>query len=311
MAKTTIDWLKFRVQADPFSILRAVAPGLGTCADLLSLGDVEPGKDGWQHRRVLKLAGDMTIGAIDYGGDSQRGWARADLPGHGCEWLQDLEALRAGLEKLPQIGLRRVDVALTVSDGSITHERVLDAYERGQFTTTGRRPKARVLTSSERTDGRTIYIGSRTGAKFIRAYEKGYELLAKGKIPEGLRSKITGISMDRVGMANIADIYRLEVEFKDVDRPIPLAILTESDSYFAGANEFCGFLLPYAPEVVMKNLPRSRAKLELAKQVEHCRKAYGGLFRAMLQSMTPEEVCEALAADSPSPKLVRAGVLTL
>ena len=54
--KTTIDWLKFRTLSDPFSILAAIRPAFGTVADLLELEDGGRGKDGWEFRKLLKLA---------------------------------------------------------------------------------------------------------------------------------------------------------------------------------------------------------------------------------------------------------------
>ena len=72
--KTTVDWLKFRTTANPFETLSALLPAFGTVGELLTLGEPAKGKDGWQHRRSVILAGDQTIAQIDYGGESQRGW---------------------------------------------------------------------------------------------------------------------------------------------------------------------------------------------------------------------------------------------
>ena len=61
--KTTVDYLKFRTRSDPFAILEALRPGFGSASDLVELGQSVKGKDGWEHRRHLKMAGDITIGA--------------------------------------------------------------------------------------------------------------------------------------------------------------------------------------------------------------------------------------------------------
>lgn len=42
----------------------------------------------------------MVLGRVDYGGDSQRGWVRWNLPGKACEWVRDWDAID-GLESLP------------------------------------------------------------------------------------------------------------------------------------------------------------------------------------------------------------------
>ena len=64
--KTFIDYLRFRFKAKPFEALEAVRPAFGfSSSDLVELGGVEKGKDGWQQRRPIILAGDEVIGWID------------------------------------------------------------------------------------------------------------------------------------------------------------------------------------------------------------------------------------------------------
>ena len=176
--KTTVDWLKFRTVKSPFETLAAVAPAFGTTADLLTLGEPGKGRDGWLHRRAVLLAGEQTLEQIDYGGDSQRGWARFDMSGAGCEWVQDWHTMAAALQGIGA-ELRRVDLALTIHDGSVTHDRVVQAHANGMFSSGGRNPKSRIITGSDPRDGRTVYVGARDGAKFVRCYEKGFEILAK------------------------------------------------------------------------------------------------------------------------------------
>lgn len=310
--KTSIDWLKFRTRSDPFQILSSVTASFGTASDLVTLGDQERGRDGWTFRRSLRMAGDIVLANIDYGGESQRGWARFDMPGRGCEWVQDWRELHDGLAALDGVELRRVDLALTTFDGSITHERVLKAHKDGMFSTGGRGPKLKAVTGSDGRDGRTCYIGSRDAAKFVRCYEKGFELLAKSRFPEGLAHTVREISIDGYGVAPIEDIYRVEVELKDVDRPIPLAVLVEPDGFFAGANPFCASLLPEATERRIKGLPAAEARLALHAQIANCRQAYGGLFRAMADLGMPDsEIVGLMVADEPSRRLISAGVMTL
>lgn len=88
-------------------------------------------------------------------------------------------------------------------------------------------------------DGRTVYVGARDGAKYIRCYEKGFEILAKLGIPENIKSSVTKLEYNGVGMVKVEDLYRVEVEFKDVEKVLPYAMLNDRDSYFAGANPFC------------------------------------------------------------------------
>ena len=67
--KTTVDWLKFRTHKSPFEAFEAIRAAFGTVGELLALGDPSKGKDGWLYRRSILLAGEQTIGQIDYGGE--------------------------------------------------------------------------------------------------------------------------------------------------------------------------------------------------------------------------------------------------
>jgi phage replication initiation protein len=309
--KTTVDWLKFRTTANPFKTLETIAPAFGTVAELLTLGEPVKGKDGWQHRRSVILAGDQVIAQMDYGGESQRGWLRFDMSGSGCEWVADWSTMAAALQSL-DAQLRRVDLALTLHDGSVTHDRVVEAHQSGLFSSGGRSPKRRDITGSDPRDGRTVYIGSRDGAKYIRCYEKGFELLAKANIPENIKGAVHTIEYRGVGMVSVEDLYRVEVEFKDVDKVLPYAMLTDRDSYFAGANPFCASLLPGAPERRVMGLPDFNAKAALAVQLEHCRRAYGAIIRtAILAHGDESAVLAMIAGEGPSPRLIAAGVLSI
>lgn len=96
------------------------------------------------------------------------------MSGKGCDWVQDWQGFSTINESLPTAELRRVDVALDVVDGSVTHESVLAAYQAMQFKrqTGGRNPKMKKIEGSSACDGRTIYIGARESSRFIRCYEK-------------------------------------------------------------------------------------------------------------------------------------------
>ena len=248
--KTFIDYLRFRFTASPFQALEVVRSAVGfVTPDLVDLGGSEKGKDGWQHRRPIILGGDEILGYVDYGGESQRGWSRWDMSGAGCSWIDRWDLLA---QSLPSIGgeLRRVDVALDFFGGEVSHDDVLSAYHRGLFKKphVGRSPKLKKVETSCPTDGRTIYIGARTSSRFIRCYEKGWELLAKAKVPEGFKTASNGFYFRRNTPSSPADYYRLEVELKAVDGFfIPLDILTNPDSFFSGAAPYFESLVESAP----------------------------------------------------------------
>lgn len=312
--KTTVDWLRFRTQSNPFKTFEAIRPAFGTVADLVEFGPHQKGKDGWQDRREIVLAGDVILGAVDYGGESQRGWLRWDMSGKGCEWVQDWAIVAGLVGVLERAELRRVDLALTTADPDlVNHEKVLQAHANDEFSCGGRSPKARIVTGSDPTDGRTVYVGSRTGHKFIRCYEKGREMLVKAGCPESWKKGATQVEYSGLGMVNVGDLYRVEVEFKDVDKVLAWPMLVDRDSYFAGANPFCASLLSGAPIRRAQSLPDFGGKLALSVQVEHARRAYGSLIRTLYEvhGGDAQAVLDLLMADKHSEKLVRAGVLTM
>ena len=85
---TTIDWLRFRTQGELGEALEAVKAMYGGLGECVAFGDHQRGALGFQHAMPIKLA-DVALGRIDWGGDSQRGWARVDLTGKGCSFVQD------------------------------------------------------------------------------------------------------------------------------------------------------------------------------------------------------------------------------
>lgn len=317
MRKTKIDWFKFRTQSTYAEVFRKVRPAFYGGGDLLELGPEIAGRDGWEYRRQVMIA-DLPIAAIDYGGASQRGWTRFDMSGKGCAWVDDWSALEAVKNDLEACELRRLDICLDTFDGSVTHEMVLKAHEQGEFKRPegGRNPKLKKVESSCETDGRTIYVGSRSSYRFIRCYEKGWEQVGKMGIPDsfikpGLRVAFEG------EMVKPEDYYRVEVEFKATDdMVIPWPAVTDSDSYFAGASPFCERLIGVAPKRAQAIPSELEPKAVLASQMEHARRAYGGLFRTLLElygndQETKARLFDELSSDKPSDRLIREGVLTV
>ncbi len=175
--KTAVDWLRFRAQAEPRDILEALRPAFGDVGQMLRFNHLEKGILGFRQGATINVA-DMPIGRMDYGGESQRGWVRVDLTGKGCEWLKHWDELHH-IEALPSAELKRVDLALTTWDGEVSHEHVTQAHADGRFVTRGRPPTLKQITSSDPRAGRTCYIGKRDSDKFMRCYEKGFELAGK------------------------------------------------------------------------------------------------------------------------------------
>lgn len=273
--KTTVDWLRFRAQANPLDALEALKPLYGDIGPHLRLQPLERGILGFQSGFTINIA-DMQLGRMDYGGESQRGWLRADITGKGCEWVQQWDELE-GLEKLPAAELRRLDLALTTWDGEMSHEQVVQAHTEGRFITRGRPPALRQITSSDPRAGRTCEIGKREKSdKFMRCYEKGFELAAKNA------SRMPGITTHIDGK-KVEDIYRCEVEFKASGTDIPWEVVERRDQYFAGAYPFCADILPNVEADILMRRPERAPQTELAAALENCRIQFGPtLFTALM-----------------------------
>ena len=295
--KTTVDWFRFRAKAEPKTILDALRP-LFNFGHLLTLVPLERGILGFQQGGSINL-GDMALGRMDYGGESQNGWVRVDLTGTACQLVEawNIDEIQA----LHRAELRRVDIALTTWAGEIGHQAVVDAYAAGEFTTGGRPPDLTQITSSDATAGKTCYIGKRTGSgKFMRCYEKGYEMASKRP---GLVS---------VNQHEIAGIYRCEVEFKaGKDLTLPWAAIAQRDSFFAGAYPFCQNALQGVQPAAMYRDPSREPQMALDAVLAHACKQFGPTFFTALQAYGGDimQVWEKIVGRKHNTALLAAGVL--
>jgi phage replication initiation protein len=301
--KTTIDWLRFRTKGSPEDVLQAIRPLYGDRGSMLQLASFPKGILGFQNGAAVCL-GAVPVARIDYGGEAQRGWARFDMGGKGCSWVEDWDALDA-VEALPAAEIRRVDLALTTWDGEVTHETVEAAHQAGRFACGGRPPHMQSIVSTNPRAGRTLNVGAREQSdKFFRGYEKGFQLLAG--LPLHLAEATTHIEGKRV-----EDIYRCEVELKTSTRPIPFEVVERRDQYFAGSYPFCADVLPGIEADILQRRPEREPQLSLRAALGHCQNqfgrtlftalhAYGGDYMALLQQIIGNE---------HNPDLVEAGVL--
>lgn len=302
--KTTIDWLRLRTQAEPRQALEALRPMFGTLGPALRLKGLPRGILGFQQAAQI-VVGDMPMGRMDYGGEAQRGWVRLDIPGRGCEWVQDWESIQS-VEELPGAEIRRLDIALTTWDGQVTHEQVVDAHKAGRFVTRGRPPAMRTITSTDPRAGRTCYVGKREKSdKFFRAYEKGFELAAAGPMQR------LGFEVSHIDGKAIEGIYRCELELKAESTTIPWEVIERRDQYFAGAYPFCADVLPGVEADILQRRPERAPQNELASALENCRiqfgqtlftalHAYGGDMTTVWDKVIGEKHCQ---------RLLEAGVL--
>jgi len=299
--KTSIDWLRFRVQAEPRDVLQALKPMFPEVGQWLKLNHQNHGLMGFQQGAQI-VASDMVVGRMDYGGESQKGWVRVDIPGKGCEWMDFADV--SPLEDLRSSQIRRLDVALTTWDGEVGHDQVVKAHQEGRFITRGRPPSLTQITSSDERAGRTCYIGQRERSdKFARCYEKGFEMLAKaGRLP-GLCTHIDG--------HRIEDIYRCEIELKANNTDIPWEVIERRDQYFAGSYPFFGDVLPGVESDILLRRPERAIQADLAAALENCRIQFGPTLYTALRAYHGDmtAVWDKVVGKTHSQALIEAGVL--
>ena len=296
--KTTIDWLTFRTKAEPIQALQALKPMYGCAASLLNLKSLQRGAMGFQQAAAV-LLGDMPVARIDYGGESQRGWSRVAMGGKGCEWVQDWSAMQS-IEELPASEIRRLDIALTTWNGQVSHDLVVNAHSRGRFGTGGRNPDLQQITSSNPIAGKTCYIGNRKSDRFLRAYEKGYEMNAKA-----------GGNLTHIDGHPIEDIYRTELELKASATDLPWSLIERRDEYFAGAYPFCAELLPGVDADVLQRRPDREPQTDLAAALANIKTQYGATLFTALHAYGGDmtTVWDKIIGTEHSKPLLEAGVL--
>ncbi|MDF0607261.1 replication initiation factor domain-containing protein, partial [Neisseriaceae bacterium TC5R-5] len=181
---------------------------------------------------------DVCYGNLSFGG--QRNSMLVQLTATGClaahsGWEQRLYQFLRVEAVNPR--LTRVDVAFDDFEGQYNVDLMNDELKAGLFKGTrgGRQPFIERRGDWDNPDGsgRTLYLGKRANGKYCRGYEKGKE--------QGCQT---------------SPWFRVEVEFKNVDRIIPFEILLEAGAYLAGAypafEKFRGQKAPEKIDILMK-----------------------------------------------------------
>ncbi len=296
--KTTVDYLRFRVQAEPPEVLEALRPMFGTYGQDLRFKFLERGSMGFQQAAQIVIS-DMPVARLDYGGDSQRGWVRTELTGKACEWVQDWQAIDA-VKELQDSQIRRLDIALTTWKGEVTHGDVVAAHTNGRFATGGRPPDLQQITSSNPRAGRTCYVGKRTSDKFFRSYEKGFEMASKSRL-----------ELVVVNGCPIEDIYRCELELKAGTVPLSWDVIERRDQFFAGAYPFGADILPGVEADILMRRKERQPQTDLAVALENCRIQFGPTIYTAMHAYRGDmtAVWDKVVGDSHSQQLLEAGVL--
>jgi phage replication initiation protein len=299
MNLTKIDWLGFRSQAEPMECLEALQGVFGEHGHLLRATPNKRGWNGFEQTGTISIA-DLAIGRIAYGGDAQRGWVRVDITGTGCEWVNDWDSCESELSDLARFQTRRVDIALDTAKREVTHESVVAAHRAGMFTTSGKPPSMLKYEPEDPYEGRTATVGKRDQPKYLRAYEKGYELARK----------YPGIEISHIGGKPIADMYRLELELKAKHQDLPTDLIENRDQYFSGAYPYLQSVLDVEPEIFKMSKEKGPQRT-LASMLGVLRTQYGNsLFTALAaHGGDVGAVWDKIVGDRHNDSLLAAGVL--
>lgn len=209
------------------------------------------------------------VASVFYGGPSQQGWLLLDVPGTGCQRIQDSNQLLE-LAALPEAGIRRLDIALTTVNGEVTHEQVVAAHAAGLFSSGGKNPHLQRIENSNPSMGNSCAIGTRAKSdKYLRGYERG-RYLTHG---DQRRQRPTG---------DPSLAYRLELELKVQTRPIPWDAIDRRDEVFAGSYPYLAGLLPRATPYRLPRLQAPSAAQALEEKLVNVKRQYGDVFHTAL-----------------------------
>lgn len=300
MNRTIVDWLGFRSRASVGATVKALRGVYGPLGGEINVRPRAGGWMGYEHSAEVHLA-DMTVGLVAYGGVAQRDWVMGSVSGRGCAWIDDWDRAQDALGELSGYQPRRVDIALDTRGGEVGHNAVVAAYRQGLFSTGGRPPSMHRIEPEDPREGRTVYVGNRERPKFLRGYEKGYELV------KGLR---TDIEITHIDGAPIELLYRLELELKAKDAPLPVDLIDRRDQYFAGAYPYLSHVLRVEPEIFVQRRERG-PQLQLEAALSVIRQQYGRTLFTALAAYQGDitAVWDRIVGKKHSDALLAAGVL--
>lgn len=283
-----VDWLTATWLPEPDEHVPATIHAL-----LVSLlghvhGIDAPGMFGYQHgvRYFIKLddGKEHHVARVDWGGTHHKQRARLDLSGTACARITSWRSLQSWIAEQFDHKLTRVDLAVDCLLGEFDVEDARDWYLGGEFNAGGRMP--RHSTPGDWFDpkhGRTLEVGRRENGKMLRAYEKGRQL--------GDPS---------------SPWTRFEVELRNIDRDLPLDILTDCDRYFVGAYKCLQRLLDVAGERIATH--QKEGEIAIDKLTEYARSAYGTLVHTLRAHLSAGEVLDAISRPGTPRRLEKASL---
>lgn len=295
---TKIDWCSYRSKK-PINELFCGIEGL--FKEETEFPDLKKGWNGYSDSFGVSLRG-KRLGFVATGGHAQKGWSQVQLTGDAIEHIADAPASLTRCVEAVRGQFKRVDIALTVRDGSVSSKTVLEAHRSGGFDCTANRPSCKTISPEDVTEGTTVYIGKRTQPKFLRAYDKGYQWANQ--------FADAGISLTEINGVPVADIFRVELEIKAAPEDFPSDILINSDSFFAGAYPYLATICKADPSTFSLT-PQRLAELDMNGMLSHIRRQYGNSLYTALAAHQGDymSVWEKIVGRKHNQNLVERGAL--
>jgi phage replication initiation protein len=179
-------------------------------------GWIDRGRGWYGYKHRIDLG---EFGLLAYGGEAQRDTLHVELNAHACARIEDWHAVQVFMG-VYSAAITRADVAHDDFEAaSVDVERAVAWYRAGEFNANGRPPRAELWDDMGSGRGKALYVGRRASGKLVRMYEKGKQLGDP-----------------------TSPWVRVEVEFRNKGRIVPLDIVTSPDRYLAGAYPALAYL---------------------------------------------------------------------
>ena len=235
-----------------------------------------------RYEKCFKLGNQATKnwGLVGLGGKNQAKTILVQIYGEGCVAAASgwENRLFHWLQQLPRLRLTRVDLAIDVEADVYSVEQANRDWEAGKFNIRGRLPRRERVNFDNPHEGRTVYIGSRQGGKYARIYEKGKQL----GDPHSNR-------------------VRVEVEWHNQQRLLPVDMLIKTNQYLAGAYPILQDLLQEAQPLTILTQVKAQ-QIAYERSIELIKRQFGAYIYAMqLIEESPQTIIDKLARPAKTP----------
>ena len=273
--KAKVDWCSLTWLPEPDEhVPMTVHAMLNTLVTGGCLGEEVHGLLGYEFGAIFYVPIDGTpvqIARVDFGGHNKGGRARLDISGTGCSRITSWKRFQNWLTEWEAVTLTRVDLAADFLNGEYGVEDAVSWYQNGDFNAGGRNPRHSLVGDwLNPQHGRTFEVGRRANGKMLRAYEKGRQL--------GQR---------------LSRWCRFEVELRNIDRDLPMNILTDCTTYFAGAYKALQLMVHEAATRIETH--QKEGEISLQHMVDYCKSSYGQLIHVLRAKFTPLELIEQVS----------------